>query len=114
MTGRPGSLAGSGTVAWTVGGMAGRLWGASRGRRRGVALLTVTVILALFLAGCSGSVATPGGGEGGAGDGQVLSIILDGAKNREAELQVIAQYLQQIGIDARVRVWEYQTLVAEA
>ncbi|MFS8639316.1 MAG: ABC transporter substrate-binding protein [Symbiobacteriaceae bacterium] len=114
MRGRPDSLAGRGAVARMVGGMAGRSWAASRGRRGGVALVTVTAILALFLAGCSGGATAPGSGEGAAGDGKVLTIILDGAKNREAELQVVAQYLQQIGIDARVRVWEYQTLVAEA
>ncbi|PZN13078.1 MAG: peptide ABC transporter substrate-binding protein [Bacillota bacterium] len=114
MRGRPDSLAGRGAVARMVGEMAGRSWAASRGRRCGVALVTVTAILVLFLAGCSGGATAPGGGEGAAGDGKVLTIILDGAKNREAELQVVAQYLQQIGIDARVRVWEYQTLVAEA
>ncbi|MEW6045864.1 MAG: ABC transporter substrate-binding protein [Bacillota bacterium] len=48
-----------------------------------------------------------------AGD-RVLHIVLDGAKSREAELQAVAAYLRQVGIDAQVRVWEYQTLVAEA
>lgn len=45
---------------------------------------------------------------------QVLSITLDGAKAREPELQAIAGYLKQIGIDANVRVWEYNVLVEEA
>lgn len=45
---------------------------------------------------------------------KVLSITLDGAKGRESELQAIAGYLKQIGVDVQVRVWEYNTLVNEA
>lgn len=45
---------------------------------------------------------------------KVLSITLDGAQNREAELQAVAAYLKQVGIDAQVRTWEYNTLVEEA
>jgi peptide/nickel transport system substrate-binding protein len=45
---------------------------------------------------------------------KVLSITLDGAKAREPELQAIAGYLKQIGVDAQVRVWEYTVLVEEA
>jgi peptide/nickel transport system substrate-binding protein len=43
-----------------------------------------------------------------------LSLVLDGRKEREAELQAIAGYFRQIGIDAQVRVWEPATLVDEA
>ncbi|WP_324717338.1 ABC transporter substrate-binding protein [Carboxydochorda subterranea] len=66
-------------------------------------------LLASLLVGLSSSVS------GGAlAQGKVLRLVLDGAKNREAELQAIAGYLRQIGVDAQVRVWEYQTLLAEA
>jgi len=47
-------------------------------------------------------------------EGRVLSITLDGAANREAELQAIAGYLRRVGVDAQVRIWEYNTLVEEA
>ncbi|EKP94071.1 family 5 extracellular solute-binding protein [Thermaerobacter subterraneus DSM 13965] len=76
--------------------------------------LAVALVLLLAAAGCTGGGQEQAGGEAGSSQGQVLSITLDGAKNREAELQVVAQYLKQVGIDAQVRVWEYQTLVAEA
>lgn len=74
----------------------------------------VVVLLGFAVAGCTGGGQETAGGEAGSSEGKVLTLTLDGAKNREAELQVIAQYLKQVGIDAQVRVWEYQTLVAEA
>ena len=82
-------------------------------RRRLPALLLVLGLVAVLAGGCAGRGEEAASDTGSSG-GKVLSITLDGAKNREAELQVIAQYLKQVGIDAQVRVWEYQTLVAEA
>lgn len=86
--------------------MANRVFGVPR------SVLSCVVLTALLVASLwvQGSVAPSARAEGG----QVLRIVLDGAKNREAELQAIAGYLRQIGIDAQVRVWEYQTLIAEA
>ncbi|WP_242822446.1 ABC transporter substrate-binding protein [Thermaerobacter marianensis] len=76
--------------------------------------MVLVLVLALIAAGCTAGRQEQAGGEAGSSEGKVLTLTLDGAKNREAELQVIAQYLKQVGIDAQVRVWEYQTLVAEA
>lgn len=67
----------------------------------------------LLITGC-GKPAAQAGGSQGAGPAKVFGITLDGAKNREAELQAVAGYLKQIGIDAQVRTWEYNTLVEEA
>ena len=77
-------------------------------RRPALAVVLAASLLAAagWLAGAAGSARAEGG--------QVLRLVLDGAKNREAELQAVAAYLRQIGVDAQVRVWEYQTLIAEA
>ncbi len=46
---------------------------------------------------------------------KVLSITLNGVKDRELELGAIANYLRDIGVDAQVRTWEeYDPMVAEA
>lgn len=61
---------------------------------------------------CTGKKAdAPSGGEQ---SGKRLSIVLDGRQDREAELQAIAGYLKQIGVEAEVRIWDYNTLIDEA
>jgi len=88
--------------------MACRVIRSLRGSWIRMALLALAVALALVV------WQGPGGSPVQAQAGQVLRIVLDGAKNREAELQAVAGYLRQIGVDAQVRIWEYQTLIAEA
>ncbi len=44
---------------------------------------------------------------------QPLSFVLDTTENRAAEIQAIAAQLQEIGIDAQVRVWQSAVLVEE-
>jgi len=44
---------------------------------------------------------------------QPLSFVLDTTENRSAEIQAIAAQLQEIGIDAQVRVWQSAVLVDE-
>ena len=75
-----------------------------------VFLVVFTLVLAA--AGCQKSPQP--GAQGQASEGKTLSIVLDGSKDREPELQAIAGYLGQIGVKAEVRTWEYHTLVEEA
>lgn len=42
-----------------------------------------------------------------------LSFVLDTTENRAAEVQAIAAQLQEIGVDAQVRVWQSAVLVEE-
>src|SRR5690606_39840225 len=44
---------------------------------------------------------------------QQLSFVLDTTENRAAEVQAIAAQLQEIGIDAQVRIWQSAVLVEE-
>lgn len=44
---------------------------------------------------------------------QQLSFVLDTTENRAAEVQAIAAQLQEIGVDAQVRIWQSAVLVDE-
>lgn len=44
---------------------------------------------------------------------QTLSFVLDTTENRASEIQAIAAQLQEIGVDAQVRVWQSAVLVEE-
>lgn len=44
---------------------------------------------------------------------QQLSFVLDTTENRAAEIQAIAAQLQEIGVDAQVRIWQSAVLVEE-
>lgn len=72
--------------------------------------LSVTVFLLLLLVA---AVAAGCGGGKKSDAGKVLQITLDGPSTRQAELQAVSLYLQQVGIDAQVRVWEKNALEAE-
>lgn len=78
--------------------------------------MALLLAVLVTVAGCGTKPAEAPTPQGGSTTGQLkaLSIVLDGRKDREAELQAIAGYLSQVGIDAQVRIWEYSTLIAEA
>lgn len=90
--------------------------------------IAVGMIASMVFAGCSSGTKTTNQPETKPADAKteapkaaetpaptkVFSITLDGAKAREPELQAIAGYLKQVGIEAQVRVWEYSVLVEEA
>lgn len=89
---------------------------------RSAALFIAALVFAT--AGCGGSAEKPPAqqptGQGATAPsqaqvpGKTLSLVLDGSKDREPELQAMAGYLRQIGVEAQVRTWEYQTLISEA
>lgn len=86
-------------------------------RKLGWATLFALVFATLAAAGCSddGGTTTTGGkgtSQTTAGaEAKVLQIVLDGAADRQAELQAVTEYWKQVGIDAQVRVWEKATLL---
>lgn len=71
-----------------------------------VLLTTLVVILmvGLLVGGCGNSTEQTGA------DGKTLSIVIDSIPDRKAEADAIAGYLREIGVDAEVRVWEWNTL----
>lgn len=73
--------------------------------------IAAAAVAAALAVGCAGGKSSGPGDQNG---GKILTITLDGAQGRQAELQAVAGYLKQIGVDAQVRVWEYNTLVEEA
>lgn len=82
-------------------------------RRIGWAAVVVTLGLSLSACSSGGKPQTAAPAPAAA-PARTLSLVLDGAKDREPELQAIAGYLNQIGVNAQVRTWEYNTLVDEA
>jgi peptide/nickel transport system substrate-binding protein len=69
----------------------------------------VFLLSGVLLAGCGGNKpASEKQGE------KTLSLVLDGEASRQQELEAVAQYLKQVGIDAQVRIWEASTLIEEA
>ncbi len=82
-------------------------------------LLATALALTLVLAaGCSQSSDQQDDGSQTGGDEQqaelqTLSLTIDGTKNRQAELEAVAGYLRNIGINAEVRIWEKGALLDE-
>lgn len=66
-----------------------------------IGLSLMVSISALSLLGCSGRQASAA---------KELAIIIDCEQDRKHEAEVVAAYLQQIGIKAEVRTWEWASL----
>ncbi len=79
--------------------------------KRWLATGALVALAALALAGCWGGKQPEQAQESA---GKKLQLVLDTTANRQAEVQAVAQYLQQVGVDAQVRVWEKTALEAEA
>lgn len=76
-------------------------------------ILAATAALALIVvAGCSTSQESPSPQEPEK-ELKTLSITLDGTKDRATELEAVANYLKQIGVNAEVRIWEKAALTDE-
>ena len=66
--------------------------------RRGPYAVVLSVLLGLCLAGVGGASA------------KALALVLDVGPNRANEAQAIAAQLNQVGINAQVRVWQTSVL----
>lgn len=75
-----------------------------------MAVLTLTFFLLSTVSGCTGGKEVK---KDAATQAKPLSIVLDGIKDREAELQAVASDLRAIGVNAEVRIWEWSALKEE-
>ncbi|MFZ5815398.1 MAG: ABC transporter substrate-binding protein [Bacillota bacterium] len=73
----------------------------------------ITVLALTVLAGCSSGGQKSEPVKEPQAEGKTLSITLDGTQDRASELEAVANYLRQIGINAEVRIWEKAALNAE-
>lgn len=67
-----------------------------------------------FLAGCSSGQKSEQPPQTQSGEQpKTLAITLDGTQDRAAELEAVANYLRQVGVNAEVRIWEKAALTDE-
>ena len=67
--------------------------------------LAVLVAFVILLVSAGGATRHPAGAAG-----KTLSIIIDAVADRADEAEIIAAYLRNIGVEAEVRIWEWNAL----